>query len=187
MNAQYESVLKTIGLLTSVDNSIQKDRGALISFADKLRQQKDDVSSFHQVEKDLKDYLANYDFAFGYKLISIEVKLDKISSLREKLTKMLKEVEKLETYSKINGLKQAIEDCRELSSFCTEKMGLDEVDDVSKKIDASTRILTGIWENDIKKRNQDRDVLGCLLCVLLPGIGLIIWALLNSDSNKTKE
>lgn len=162
MNTQYEELLRTVGSLVDVDDSIQKEYSTLLAFVDYLNRKKDDISAFHIVEKELMQNLADYDFENGISFNSICDELDAVCALRLKLFNMKKEALRLSSYPDCYDLKKTIDDCGEFLLFCFNTMSLSEVGNASGIAASFTQKLISIQTmivndtNALKAKLQER-------------------------------
>ena len=101
MNLQYDTLLKAVGAMPGVAETIHKDRDAMTGFVGYLTQNEAEISKFGKVTEEVCDYLDKYDFSKSYRFDAMQTKLDALHPLRLKLMKMGEEAKKLSVYSEV--------------------------------------------------------------------------------------
>lgn len=144
MNLQYNTLLKSIGVITQVAESILKDRDIMMGFTGYLTQNETEISKFGKVTEEVCDYLDKYDFSKSYRFDSLQTKLDALHPLRLKLMKMGEEAKKLSVYPDRYDSKRAIEICRGLAMTSMERMSLAETEKLEKLVETNTQKLIDI-------------------------------------------
>lgn len=144
MNLQYDTLLKSIGAITQVAESIHKDRDIMKGFAGFLTQNEAEISKFGKVTEEVCEYLAKYDFSKNYRFGAMQTKLEALHPLRLKLMKMGEEAKKLSVYPDRYDSKRAIEICRGLAVTGMEKMSLAEIGKLENLVENNTQKLIDI-------------------------------------------
>ena len=144
MNLQYDTLLKAVGAMPGVAETIHKDRDAMTGFVGYLTQNEAEISKFGKVTEEVCDYLDKYDFSKSYRFDAMQTKLDALHPLRLKLMKMGEEAKKLSVYSDRYGSKRAIEICRGLAMTSMERMSLAETEKLEKLVETNTQKLIDI-------------------------------------------
>lgn len=144
MNLQYNTLLKSIGMITQVAESIHKDRDIMMGFTGYLTQNEVEISKFGKATDEVCEYLNKYDFVKGYQFESMQKKLEFLHPLRMKLVKMGKEAKKLTVFPDRYDSKRAIEICRGLALTCMERMSLAEIGKVEDLVETNTKKLIDI-------------------------------------------
>lgn len=144
MNMQYNTLLKAVGAIPSIAETIRKDRDAMTGFVGYLAQNESEISKFGKATDEICEYLNKYDFVKGYQFESLQKKLELLHPLRLKLAKMGEEAKKLTAFPDRYDSKKAIEICRGLALTCMEKMSLSESEKVSELVEANTQKLIAL-------------------------------------------
>lgn len=150
MNRQYDILLKSIGLIVNVAESIREDNSAMAKFAGYLTQNEAEICKFGKVAKEVCEYLDNYDFVKSYQFNTMQTKLVPLHSLRMKLVKMGEEAKKLSAFPDRYGSKRAIEICKDLALTSMEKMSFAEMAKLESLVESNTQKLIEI-QNLLRK------------------------------------
>lgn len=157
MNLQYNTLLKSIGAITQVAESIHKDRDAMTGFAGYLTQNQAEISKFGKVTEEVCGYLDKFDFAKSFRFDAMQTKLGALHPLRMKLVKMGEEAKKLSVYPDRYDSKRAIEICRGLAVTGMEKMSLAEIGKLESLVENNIQKLIdirGLFERDKNALDQ---------------------------------
>jgi len=144
MNMQYNTLLKAVGAIPSIAETIRKDRDAMTGFVGYLAQNESEISKFGKATDEICEYLNKYDFVKGYQFESLQKKLELLHPLRLKLAKMGEEAKKLTAFPDRYDSKKAIEICRGLALTCMERMSLAEIGKVEDLVETNTKKLIDI-------------------------------------------
>ena len=144
MNLQYDTLLKAVGAMPGVAETIHKDRGAMTGFVGYLTQNEAEISKFGKATDEVCEYLNKYDFVRGYQFDAMQKKLELLHPLRLKLAKMGEEAKKLTSFPDRYDSKRAIEICRGLALTCMERMSLAEIGKVEDLVETNTKKLIDI-------------------------------------------
>lgn len=144
MNMQYNTLLKAVGAIPSIAETIRKDRDAMTEFVGYLTQNEAEISKFGKATDEVCEYLNKYDFVRGYQLDAMQKKLELLHPLRLKLAKMGEEAKKLTSFPDRYDSKRAIEICRGLALTCMERMSLAEIGKVEDLVETNTKKLVDI-------------------------------------------
>ena len=144
MNLQYDTLLKAVGAMPGVAETIHKDCDAMTGFAGYLTQNEAEISKFGKATDEVCEYLNKYDFVRGYQFDAMQKKLELLHPLRIKLAKMGEEAKKLTAFPDRYDSKRAIEICRGLALTCMERMSLAEIGKVEDLVEANTKKLIDI-------------------------------------------
>lgn len=140
----YDSLLESIDALHIVDEKNTRDKQILLAFITFLSNNESVISKFEAVSAELSAYLNQYDFKKGYNFDKMQVKLQKLHPLRERLVRMIDEVKKLTPHPDRYNSKKMIEACRNFVSTCAEKLMLQEVDKAINLVDINTQKILDI-------------------------------------------
>lgn len=157
MNLQYDTLLKSIGAINQVAESIHKDRDTMTGFTGYLTQNEAEISKFGKVTEEVCGYLDKYDFSKSYRFDAMQTKLDALHPLRLKLKKMGEEAKKLSVYPDRYDSKRAIEICRGLAVTGMERMSLAETGKLENLVETNTQKLIdirGLFESDKNTLDQ---------------------------------
>ena len=144
MNLQYDTLLKAVGAMPGVAETIHKDRDAMTGFVGYLTQHEAEISKFGKATDEVCEYLNKYDFIRGYQFDAMQKKLELLHPLRLKLAKMGEEAKKLTSFPDRYDSKRAIEICRGLALTCMERMSLAEIGKVEDLVETNTKKLIDI-------------------------------------------
>lgn len=144
MNLQYDTLLKAVGAMPGVAETIHKDRDAMTGFVGYLTQNEAEISKFGKATDEVCEYLNKYDFIRGYQFDAMQKKLELLHPLRLKLAKMGEEAKKLTSFPDRYDSKRAIEICRGLALTCMERMSLAEIGKVEDLVETNTKKLIDI-------------------------------------------
>ena len=144
MNLQYDTLLKAVGAMPGVAETIHKDRDTMTGFVGYLTQNEAEISKFGKATDEVCEYLNKYDFVRGYQFDAMQKKLELLHPLRLKLAKMGEEAKKLTSFPDRYDSKRAIEICRGLALTCMERMSLAEIGKVEDLVETNTKKLIDI-------------------------------------------
>lgn len=144
MNLQYDTLLKVVGAMPGVAETIHKDRDAMTGFVGYLTQNEAEISKFGKATDEVCGYLDKYDFVSGYQFEAMQKMLELLHPLRMKLAKMGEEAKKLTSFPDRYDSKRAIEICRGLALTCMERMSLAEIGKVEDLVETNTKKLIDI-------------------------------------------
>ena len=147
----YEALLNSIEELAKVEDTMRNGEVALVSLSQFVSSKEPEISKFTKVLSELCRHFEDYDFQSGFQFDDISSKLLSLSNLRERLVKMGEEARTLSSYPDFYGSAKAIETCKGLVLACREKLSLNEIDSVSKVVEANIEKLSSIrkqFEND---------------------------------------
>ena len=162
MNLQYDTLLKAVGAMPGVAETIHRDRDAMTGFVGYLTQNEAEITKFGKATDEVCEYLNKYDFVRGYQFDAMQKKLELLHPLRMKLAKMGEEAKKLTSFPDRYDSKRAIEICRGLALTCMERMSLAEIGKVEDLVDTNTKKLIDIqhlFERDKNTLEQINAVL----------------------------
>ena len=140
----YEALLNSIEELAKVEDTMRNGEAALVSLSQFMSSKELEISKFTKVSSELCRHFEAYDFQSGFQFDDISSKLLSLSNLRERLVKMGEEAKTLSSYPDFYGSAKAIETCKGLVLACREKLSLNEIDSVSKVVDANIEKLSSI-------------------------------------------
>ena len=144
MKKQYGTLLKAVGEMPDVVETIYKDRDAMTGFIGYLSQNEGEISKFWKATEEVCEYLDKYDFASGYQFDTMQKRIELLHPLRLKLAEMGEAAKKLSAFPDRYGSKKAIEICRNLALTCMERMNLSESEKVSELVGTNTQKLIGL-------------------------------------------
>lgn len=143
---QYDRLLNALSSYPQVLEENQKDMQSLDAYVKFLMFNEKEISKFSKITEEICLYLDNYNFAQGYVLDEIPNNLKPLHALRLALVKMGELSKELSVYPDRYELKKKIQVCKELTLTCMDKLGIGEIEKLTRLVIANTQKLAEVKE-----------------------------------------
>ena len=166
---QYDRLLNALSSYPQVLEENQKDMQSLDAFVKFLMLNEKEISKFSKITEEICLYLDNYNFAQGYVLDEIPNNLKPLHALRLALVKMGELSKELSVYPDRYELKKKIQVCKELTLTCMDKLGIGEIEKLTRLVIANTQKLVEVKElieNDDKVLEEIQSLMDSYMPVL---------------------
>ncbi len=151
----YSDILESMVTYEKLDAEQIRGKEEMRSLATYITQNEGVIAKFHNVNHQLLNFLATYNFSNGYNFGELKENLASLLLLREKLVTMSEQAKKLMAIPSRYGYAKSIESCRNLVIACREKLTLGEAKKLIDIVENNTNKLLEMS----KKFNSDQSQL----------------------------
>lgn len=142
----FAALVQSVTKFHKIEAKIENDKELCIKITDFLAKNANEINKFHTIENEIIDFLQNFSFANTLDFTPVRDKLLPLQTIRLKLVKMGAEASKLVGKPDRYNCHRAINVCKQLAIFCSEKMKSADYGRVTSVLEKNIQALTQIQQ-----------------------------------------